>query len=256
MMNVNPHELTLTPFPIPPNPTNVIMNTNPVLMTPIANTHSSETPHSSNSRRRRNVKIESLPPLETIRVEQLKDFNKDELACWLEHYGVSTENTHSKPDMKKQLRIIIDRLARGEAPQPHPVPRLSNNSSAPTITPFNSNTPQASSFMPYGSNFPNPVDSPTSLNMKGGTSFTFASLPSIAARTPTGNTISFGTPNMPTASMPSNIATQATAISNATHTIHFPKGAITECPSCKRIVSKLGPNFWIHLRIFFFLLDL
>jgi LRP1 type putative zinc finger protein len=58
--------------------------------------------------RRYGVTLDSLPPIESLRPDQLKDFTKEEIKCYLEAAGVIPGLT--KPEMKRQMRAILQQL--------------------------------------------------------------------------------------------------------------------------------------------------
>eukprot|EP00026_Physarum_polycephalum_P007278 Phypoly_transcript_07336.p1 GENE.Phypoly_transcript_07336~~Phypoly_transcript_07336.p1 ORF type:complete len:527 (+),score=108.64 Phypoly_transcript_07336:53-1633(+) len=58
--------------------------------------------------KRYGVNVRSLPPIETLQPETLKDFTKEDLRCYLEAAGITPGMT--KPEMKRQMRSLINQI--------------------------------------------------------------------------------------------------------------------------------------------------
>jgi len=107
--------------------------------------------------RRYGVNIDSLPPIDSLRAESLKDFSKEDFRCYLESVGITPGYT--KPEMKRQMRNLLVQInenkSNGDAspgstpPQTYPpstptsyVPPVPAYIAPPTVVlPFNPPTP-------------------------------------------------------------------------------------------------------------------
>ncbi|XP_049848406.1 uncharacterized protein LOC126315208 [Schistocerca gregaria] len=69
----------------------------------------------SRKRKEDTVSVSSLPPIETLELDRLKLFTREELTAYLKHYDIEAGET--KPDLKRQLRLLITSVKTGVIPK-------------------------------------------------------------------------------------------------------------------------------------------
>jgi len=70
-----------------------------------SNSFSSSSPNNGRKTGGSTVTLDMLPPIQNLDPVELKNFSRDELACYIESQGVVPE--HSKPGMKRQMRELL-----------------------------------------------------------------------------------------------------------------------------------------------------